>query len=174
MKEEEEEARDPAKEEDSWLPERAARDAARRAKRILVSMALMARVGPADEVTSAWSCDEAEGATAPSDLVRRMLRSMVDPGREVVCAAPWISCVVAGGAPSISCGDVFQSASALSTTVLDPSSTMVETKAVAVSNQFPPSSSGSGGGAASWRRPVEEGCAGVAGWRRPAAADFGI
>ena len=73
----------------------------------------------------------------PSDLLWRMLRSMGVPGDEVV-------------------GDGFHSASALSTTVLDPSATMDETKAVASSSQLPTSVAGEGG-ATSWRRAVVAG-----------------
>jgi len=69
----------------------------------------------------------------PSDL----LHSMGAPGDEVV-------------------GDVFHSASALSTMVLDPSATMDETKAVASSSQLPTPAAGQGG-AASWRRAVGAG-----------------
>jgi hypothetical protein len=56
----------------------------------------------------------------------------------------------------MSLSGVFQRASALSTTVFDPSATMVETKAEALSNQLPPSATG-GGGAASWRTFVGAG-----------------
>ena len=75
VKDGEEEARDfclssCTKEEESWLPERAARDAARRAKIILVSMALLALVGLAHDVMSARLCAEAEGDTASSDFLR--------------------------------------------------------------------------------------------------------
>jgi len=122
-------------------PKRAARAAAARAAMILASTALMVGVGTAHK---------ADGNAEQSDLLRRMLRPMCVPGDEE-----------SGGAPWISRGDVCHSASALWTTVLDPSSTMEETKAVALSSQFPPVSSGGGGGAASWRRPVDVVVAGV-------------
>ena len=146
MKEGEEEVRDCTKEEESWLPERAARDAARRAKMILLSMVLLALVG---EVMSARLRDEAEGAMAPSDFLWGLLRPT-----GAATGVPWEE--VVGGAPWISRGGAFQRASALSTTVLDPSATMVETKAEALSNQLPPSAAG-GGGAVSWSNFVGAG-----------------
>ena len=72
----------------------------------------------------------------PSDLLRRMLHSMGAPGDAVV-------------------RNVFHSASALSTIVLEPSATMDETKAVASSSQLPTFAAGEG--SATRRRAVGAG-----------------
>ncbi|KAJ1465079.1 hypothetical protein T484DRAFT_1866591 [Baffinella frigidus] len=152
--------------EESWLPERTARAAEARAAMILASResALVVRENAADAlwfVVCARVRGESEGDAESLDLLRRMLRLT---GEDDSVGAPWISR-----------GDVFHSASALSTTVLDPSATTPEKKAVAsssqlvvscgggicrrsaLSNQFPPSASGGGGGVESRRRTVGAG-----------------
>jgi hypothetical protein len=112
-------------------------------------MSLLVRVGTAENVVSARLRDQTKGATAPSDLLRRMLR-------RTVAATGAAEDESGSGASLISPEDVLHNASALSTTVLEPSATMEETKAEALLNQLPPSAAG-GGGIATPRSPVGAG-----------------
>ena len=91
----------------------------------------------------------------PSDLLRRMLRpSSPSPLAPTRCVLSLM------GVPGDEVfGVVCHSASALSTTVLDPSATIDETKAVASSSQLPTSAAGTAGegGATSCFRAVGAG-----------------
>jgi len=112
-----------ANERDSCLRTRAAGASARAAASLAstASVKLLSRVGVADE---------AAGDAEASDLVRRMLRLTGVAGEEVVGGAPWIS---RGGG--------YQSASALSQRIV---SSTEETKAVASSSQLSLLTSGVG------------------------------